>query len=184
MTAAEVIHLTRNYHTEMRQVIDAYIADAVAAHGSYSPPLLATEIVEKLQANDPDLIEGWLSAQATDIVRETIGKIGRSTRAHAHKSTSRRNFAAAVEAHQAGDSTQLRKYSEVPFPVPDGQKPLGLLTRAELVYAKGTYLQRAEQNRFKAVFIDKLLQKVTDNTTVNDHYTEDQLAAMFKTFGR
>lgn len=184
MTAAEVLHLKRDYHTEMRQVIDTYIADAVATHGEYNPPLVATDIVDKLQANDPDLLDGWLHAQATEFVREMIGRIGRSARHNAQRQQPRREFAAAVEKHKSGDSTKLRKYSELPFAVPGGQKPLGKLNRDELVYAKGTYVQRAEQNKFKAVLLGKLLQKVTADSTVEDHYTEDQLAVMFKDFGR
>lgn len=184
MTAAKVLHLTRNYHAEMRTLIDDAISSASVGDGSYSPPLVATEIVEKLQANDPDLLDGWLHAQAGEFVREAISKIGRSARARAHKQEPRRKFAAAVEEHNAGDSTALRKISDIPFPVPTGQKPLGLLNRAELVYAMGTYTQRAERNRFKAVFLGKLLQRVTDGTTVNDHFTDEQLASMYQSFGR
>jgi len=49
----------RDYAAEMRAVIDSE-----TSHGPYVSRQAAADIVEKLRANDPHLLDGWLSQPA------------------------------------------------------------------------------------------------------------------------
>jgi hypothetical protein len=165
---------TRDYAAEMRAVIDAATAD-----GPYVPGIVAAEIAEKLRATDPGLLDGWLRAQAHQFIREAIGARDRSARSWARHAAPRAEFAAATAAHEAGDPHPLRSYLNLPFPVADGShRPLATLTRADLLYVEGDYRRRADDNAFYATLMATMAKKVGSGT-VADHYTEEQLAAMF-----
>lgn len=165
----------RDYAGEVGALIDE-----ATSHGPYVPGIIACQLVEKLRANDPDLLLGWLDAQAADFLRRAIGDRDRSIRAHTRHHAGRRAFAAAAEAHQQGDTTALDSYLTMPFSVADGShKPLAHLTRDDLMYVRDDYQSRVEANAFYVQLADALLKRVTAGTTVADHYTPEQLAAMF-----
>lgn len=176
---ATLLPTSRDYAGEMRQLIDQHTAE-----GGYIPGIVASELVAKLRATDPDLLAGWLDAQAEQFVREAIGRRDRSIRAHTRRVASAREFQAATESHQAGDDTALRKYLEIPFTVADGSRwALGKLTRDDLLYVQSDYQRRADENLFYAALLGAIAKKVTTGR-VEDHYTEQQMASMFEQFGR
>lgn len=71
----------RDFAAEMRAVIDT------ATEGTpYVARVVAGEIVEKLRANDPDLLAGWLDAHAESLLWQAINDRDRSARAHAKAS--------------------------------------------------------------------------------------------------
>lgn len=177
MTAATTARDTRDYCADMRAVIDT------ATDGEpYIPGIVATEIVDKLRANDPDLLDGWLHAQAEQFVREAIGQRDRSARARVRHQKPGRTFAEAVDKHDAGDSTELRKYLDMPFTVADGtHRPLATLNRDDLLFVQSTYQSRADENLFYVAFTGALAKKVKSGT-VGDHYSEAQMARMFDSF--
>lgn len=165
----------RDYCTEMRQIIDQ-----ATATGGYIPGVVADEITAKLRATDRDLLAGWLDAQAARFIREAIGERDRAIRARARHQASRGVFAAAVEAHSAGDSAALGGYLAMPFSLADGShQALGKLKRDDLLYVAGTYERRENENAFYKSVIRALAKKVGKGA-VEDHFTEGQLAAMFE----
>lgn len=164
----------RDYGTEMRRVIDS-----ATSSGAYTSCVVATEIVERLRVEDPELLDGWLRAQATQFIRMAINDRDRSIRTAARHRARPAAFAEAVTTHQAGDSTQLRGWLDVPFTLEDGsRKPLGKLRRDDLLYVAGTYARRTEDNRLMDAFMTALAKKV-GTRTVSEHYADHELTTMF-----
>jgi hypothetical protein len=165
--------MSRDYAAEMRAVIDAE-----TSHGPYVSRVIAREIVEKLEANDPDLLSGWLHAQAEQLVWGAINDRDRSMRASARTSASRSAFARAAEEHDGGDSSSLGHFLESRYVVEDGtRRALATLTKNDLLFVAQTYEDRAAANTFEAVFMRALAKKVRGGC-VADHFTEEKIAAL------
>lgn len=168
----------RDFAAEMRRTIDES-----AGQGDYLPRQLATEIVEKLRANDPELLAGWLDAQAEHFVWQMINDRDRSTRAHA-RSTSRANaFGDAAKAHKSGNGAPLRDFLALRFTVADGhRRALASLTAADLMFVGDSYERRERDNSLMKTLMRALAKKV-GKRTVGDCYSNEQLCAMFDSFG-
>lgn len=153
--------------------------EAATAGGPYVPRTVADELVDKLRATDPDLLSGWLDAQAAHMVWQAINDRDRSRRSRVRAQAGRARFAAAVESHEAGDSAALREWLDMPFTIGDGTRtPLGELRKADLLFVADGYQRRVDDNQMWASFMRALAKKV-GRGTVADHYSEDQLSAMF-----
>ena len=158
----------------MRAVIDQHTSD-----GPYVPRRAAEEIVEKLRANDPDLLAAWLDTQAAHFVWDVINRRDHSRRAvtnHAAKSGVFREVAAA---HAAGDSTQLVGFLAAPYTIADGsRRTLGTLTHDDLLFVAARYNDRARDNALRGAFM-KALAKRVKNGTVADHFDEARLVEVW-----
>jgi hypothetical protein len=169
---------SRDYTAEMRAVIDAE-----TGHGPYVSRVIAREIAEKLAANDPDLLHGWLFEHAERLIWAAINERDRSKRASARVTASRSVFAAALEANEAGDAEPLGRFLGCPYVVEDGtRRVLAELSRADLNFVAQTYDDRARQNSFEAAFFRALAKKVR-NGTVADHFTEEKIAELRRSLG-
>ena len=162
--------MSRDYAAEMRAIIDAE-----TSHGPYISRVVAREIVEKLSTNDPELLNGWLLAQAEQLIWAAINTVDRSTRSRARATGSRSDFAAAAAEHGEGDSEKLSHWLVSRFVVADGtRRALATLTKDDLLFVAEKYEDRSKANAFEAVFMRTLARKVSDGT-VADHFTEEQI---------
>lgn len=165
---------TRDYAADMRREIDQ-----ATAEGPYVTRAVATELVEKLCVHDPELLYGWLYAQAAQFIWQAINDRDRSMRAAARHRAPRQEFAGAVSAHRAGDSAPLRGWLSCPFPVADGsKKALSVLDNEDLRFVGNDYTRRAEKNKLMATFMSALEKRVQTGT-VGDYFTNEQLTDMF-----
>lgn len=165
--------MIRDYAADMRAVIDAE-----TSHGPYVSRVIAREIVEKLTVNDPELLDGWLHAQAEQLIWSAINTVDRSVRASARSSASRSAFADAAAEHDDGDSTALGRFLVARYVVEDGtRRELATLTKADLLFVADTYDARAKANAFEAAFMRALAKKVR-NGTVADHFDEVKIAEL------
>jgi hypothetical protein len=163
----------RDYATEMRAVIDA------EATGTYVPALVAAGICEKLRDVDPDLLAGWLDAQAEQILRHAINLRDCSQRTAARHHRPRSVFAADAEAAEAGEPERLAGWLDTRFTVEDGSRtPLRDLDRDGLLFASDTYTARAKDNQMMAAFLKAVSRKVRTGV-VGDHFTDEALATMW-----
>lgn len=168
----------RDYCSEMRAVIDA----ATETMDEYVAGIVAHEIVEKLRESDPDLLHGWLDAQAARFVREAIGTRDRSLRSHLHRTARAREFDEATQQFHDGDLTALTSYMTMPVTVGHNvRKPLGRLNHDELLFAHDDYARRAHENKIYADVMARLAETVMIGV-VEDHYTEQQLRNIFTCF--
>ncbi|MGD9991014.1 hypothetical protein [Pseudonocardia sp.] len=158
----------------MRDLIDQHTGS-----GPYVPRVAATEIVEKLRENDPDLLSDWLDEQATHFVWQAINDRDRSRRSRAVHTNRSSAFREAAVSHTAGDVTALRAFLDAPYTVADGsRRRLAELRRDDLLHVAGAYDKRAHENGMWSAFMKALAKKVSRGT-VSDHFTEPQLAAMW-----
>jgi hypothetical protein len=166
---------TRDYATDMRAVIDAETGD-----GPYVSRTVAVQIVEKLTATDVDLLSGWLHFQAEQLLWQAINDRDRSTRAHARATASRSVFRDASAAHDAGDSTSLRGFLDVPYVVEDGSRVrLADLMAADLRFVAESYDTTARKNAMNATFMRALAKKVSKGK-VSDHFTNEAIADLWR----
>lgn len=170
--------MERNYAAEMRQLIDEETEAA-----PYVSAVVAQNIVEKLQANDPDLLHGWLDAQAVSLLRHAINLRDASRRTHARLTASRSVFAdAAIEAEQ-GNKEPLTKFLHTVYVVEDGSRvQLGQMREPQLLYVADSYRRRAKDAMMQQAFLRAIARKVGDDK-VSDHFDEEQLAALWRTIG-
>lgn len=168
----------RDYAAEMRAVIDGELqAPEIAV------PLVARDVVEKLRANDPELLAGWLDAQADVILTEHIGSRLRSVRQRTRIQGRRSAFGEHVERFEAGsDPASVSSWLTTHFHGPTGDMHLGRFDHDALVFAKDAYAERAAVNAFESHFFAALAKKVNGGT-VADHFTDEQIAAMRSSLG-
>lgn len=167
----------RDYAGEMHELVShALEAPSVVV------PLLAHDLVEKLEANDPDLLRGWLMAKAPGLLSEYIGGLLRSRRSHARATAKRGIFANDAARHESGDSEALAGWLTTKYFVGPEQKNLGDFTREDLKTASAEYSERSRTNAFEAHFLTALAKKVTGSKKVSDVYTEEQITRMRSSF--
>lgn len=168
----------RDHLGEMRDLIDR----ACSGAEGYLPAAVAEKLVWDLRETDPGLLAGWLDRMAVQVVREMINRIDSSRRGAALYSRRHSAFRAAVVAHEGGAPDALQRLLDSPWLCADGaRRPLGRMRRPDLLHASGAYLDRAVQNRALGLFLGVLARRVGDGR-VEDHYSEEQVRAMFGSF--
>lgn len=177
MTSAEP-RVSRDYAAELRAIVDAE-----TSRGPYVSRVVAADVVGKLLANDPDLLDGWLHANAENFVWQMINDRDRSLRSHARQTSGRREFAADAKDHAEGNSAPLVRWLTVPFAVADGsRKRLAEMTADDLLFAADGYEARARENKMTAAFLKAIARKVKKGK-VSDHFADEQLVAMWESLG-
>jgi hypothetical protein len=167
--------MSRNYATEMRATIDAETAD-----GPYMSVVVAARIVEKLEATDPELLQGWLSTQAVQFVRMAINARDCSTRTHARATAGRSVFKEMADAAEAGDAEPLGSWLRTVFVLEDGSRQrLAEMRAADLTFVADDYGRRAADALMQESFLRALAKKV-GKRKVSDVYDEDKLAQLWQ----
>lgn len=169
----------RDYVGEMRELIDLRTAGLTG----YVAIEVAKQLVVELRETDPELLAGWLDAQAEQFIREMITARDRSIRSRQVHVARSAEFGSAMNAAQrTGNTATLTRFLSTPFTVEgEVRKPLGAMNHADLLFVKDEYERRSRENRMYARIMDKLAQTVTTGT-VSDHYSEAQLATLFGFF--
>lgn len=167
----------RDFVGEMRALIDA------EATGTYVPATVAQDLTKKLRATDADLLAGWLDAQAETFLRQAINARDNSQRTAARHSRPRSVFAADAAAAEAGDPEPMARWLDVRFTVEDGSRtPLREMTKDQLLFAGDAYEARAQENKLTSSFLKAIARKVGADK-VADHFTDEQLTAMWDSLG-
>lgn len=165
---------TRNYAAEMRALIDAETAG-----GPYVSAAVAERIVEKLEAADPELLDGWLHAQAVGFIRHAINLRDCSQRTHARLTASRSVFRDAASAAEAGDTEALSSWLTTVYVVEDGSRVrLAEMRKPELLFVADDYGRRAADALLQEAFLRALAKKVGQRK-VSDVFDEEKLSALW-----
>lgn len=163
----------RDYFATMREVIEAHIDQ-----GPFISNVAAAEIVEKLRANDPDLLYGWLAAHAVQIVRVAILEIDRSRRSSARVQTARSVFAAAAERAEQGDPNGLEQFRtgwlSTRFVVDGERRLLSDLTGEDILKIADDYHKRAESNLLEEAFMRAIAKRI-GKRRVGDVLSDEKL---------
>lgn len=168
--------MSRDYAAEMRALIDA------ETKGAYESRVVAAHIVEKLRATDQELLTGWLDAQAESLLWQAINDRDRSSRAATRSASSRSVFARDAKAHEdGGETTVLARWLSTPFTLPTNvRKPLGDMTKEDLLATSGTYEEKARSNRMTAAFLAALAKRTPRGKTVRDVFDDDKIDRMWQ----
>lgn len=165
----------RDYLAEMRAVIAAETTG-----GPYVSAIVAQHIINKLRVTDPDLLEGWLNANAVAFVRHAINLRDCSARTTARHTAKRQAFGESATRFEQGDRTAMTHWLTVVHVVEDGsRKKLAEMTAADLAHVADGYESRAAENAMTAAFLRALGKKV-GRRTVADVFTEEKLTALWQ----
>lgn len=160
--------------------VRAFVDTVTARQGSYVVAQVAEYVVRWLRAHDPELLQGFLDAQAEYLVRAMVNERDRSARTHARMTSGRTAFRELAERFETGDTEALTGWLAVPIVLPEHvRKPLAELTAADLLYAADRYREYARNNSMMEMFLRTIAAKVGDDT-VADHFTAEQLSAMYR----
>jgi 5-carboxymethyl-2-hydroxymuconate isomerase len=168
----------RDYVGEMRERMD----HALAQNPTRTRREISDQLVAQLRVEDPDLLAGWLDAQAEQICREVIGHIELSVRAYQYATAGRRVFRAAVDSAAAGDLTSLASFLDASFVVDPERtrKRLRDMTATDLAFVAGLHEDLARQNTLRAVFMRELEKQCrAKKATVGELYDDIQLSKMW-----
>jgi hypothetical protein len=177
--------MTRDYLTEMNDVIDAALPD-----GDYVAPVVAHDLVEKLLANDPDLLRGWCEARYEPILADFIHHKVKGRRNASRESLARTAFAeAAREFTASGDVSALREAVRSPF---DAEYVVshGLLRRKvrDMVGADHLFVAKeyAETKQIAALLesFHRAVAKKIGGKRTSEVFTEETYLAMYRSITR
>lgn len=167
----------RNYAAELRAVIDAETADG----SPYIAKVIAEQVVEKLRANDPDLLDGFLRAHEVQIVYKAINERDASRRAYVRVAATRSVFREAAQAAaDSGDMQGVARFLTTVYTVEDGTRVrLSEMRKPDLLYVADRYADRAKDNLLQEAFMRRLAKKVGSGQ-VSDHFTDARLAEIWQ----
>ncbi len=171
--------MTRDYAAEMLKIIDEAIDGE-----PYKSRIVAAKVVETLRATDPDLLHGWLDAQAEDFIWNLINTRDRSGRAHVKATSGAKVFGEMTErTAETGNTGELTGFLAERWTTADNlRKPLGLFDQADLTGTADRYATLAARNKMNEIFLRKIAEKVGDDL-VKDHFTSEQLTDMWRSLG-
>lgn len=165
----------RDYVGEMRALLDAE-----AAKSTDPAPVIAERVVRKLRTTDPDLLSGWLHANAHTFVREAIGAAARSVRSHLRQTQGRGVFAGDAEAFKSGDAEAMDRWLDATYRVEGGvRKPLRDMTSADLLWKADEYEKTERDAAMEKAFLRAIAKKV-GKSTVGERLTEEQIRTIRK----
>lgn len=168
--------MSRDYLTDMNEAIEEAIPD-----GDYTAPLVAADLVDRLRAEDPDLLSGWLELKAAVFLADAVARRSNSRRQAARVSAPRRAFAEAARSFGSdGDATVLRPFAaEYVVDEENTRRTVARMTAEDCRFVAGRYDETARQAKLEASFHRAVAKKVGVRT-VGDVFTEEQYMAMYR----
>jgi len=132
----------------MSSIFDALID----AEADLVPAVEACRLAERLRADDPELLTGWLDACAEPLISDALRARNRQNRQHMSAIRGRTQFARDMEKG-AFSAYRLRLLIE------DGsQRRLGDMTADDCRWSAKDYRSRAGQMASRATFFDRLAE--------------------------
>ena len=175
----------RDYLAEVSEEVAKYLE----SHEHVISAEVAAELIARWEAEDPDLLIGWLRARSRQILRDYVYSVSLSRGARRPREEQQGRFAKfsagfseALEggAEKGREFYRYHSVTEGPLLV---RKPLGDLTAVQVVEVQGRYKKSAAENAFMARVLNAVAKKVAiagPDAVVGDCYTPAQLEEMFK----
>lgn len=168
--------MSRDYIADMNDAIEAAIPD-----GDYTAPLVAADLVDRLRAEDPDLLNGWLELKAAVFLADAVARKSNSKRQTARVGAPRRAFAEAARAFaETGDVVVFSPFAaEYVVDEENTRRTVARMTAADCLFVAGRYEDTARQAKLEASFHRAVAKKV-GKRTVGDAFTEEQYLTMYR----
>ncbi|WP_329215118.1 hypothetical protein OG352_06065 [Streptomyces sp. NBC_01485] len=168
--------MDRDCLTDMSTAIE----DAIP-NGDYTAPLVAADLVDRLRAEDPDLLAGWLDLRAAVFLADAIARKSNSKRQATRVGAPRRAFAEAARSFaDTGDAAALSPFAaEYVVDEDNTRRTVARMTAADCLFVAGRYDETARQAKLEASFHRAVAKKVGKGT-VGDAFTEEQYLTMYR----
>src|SRR5262249_22205909 len=98
----------RDYDKDMLETARAAIPE-----WDFVPGVVASDLVQRLRKDDPDLLEGWLQEHAVAILTDYIGTLLRRDRMRERRNEATSAFRDAADEAEAGDPESLDSFKVV-----------------------------------------------------------------------
>lgn len=148
-------------HITIRTLVIEY-ADSGLDHG---------QIYEKLEANHPDAVDGYVATQRRALLVQAIRMIvGSTRRQRAHRA----RFAVAVDKIAAGENVLRSLHAG---------KSLVEMTKRDLLDFAADEEQAGNSRLSNARLARALARKVPKDKTVGDVFTPEQITDLYRRFG-
>lgn len=171
--------MSRDYLADMDAAIDAALPDV--SQSDYTAPIVAAELVDRLRAEDPDLLSGWLHLKAHVFLGDVVARKSNSKRQAARRSAPRRAFAEAARSFgETADETVLSPFvAEYVVDDQNTRRTVARMTSADCLFVAARYEDTAKQAKLEAAFHRAVAKKV-GKRTVGDAFTEEQYLTMYR----
>lgn len=142
-------------------------------------PVVAAELVEKLRANDPELLTGWLNARAVAVLNDYLRHLDSVQRAKTRVRAPGRAFAEAARAFEAGEAPM--RIFEARYVISDvgARRRVGDMTGADHKFVADRYGDSARRDAFLES-VHRAVAAVVGDRRTEEVYSAEQYAAMFK----
>lgn len=168
--------MSRDYLADMDAAVEAAIPDS-----DYTAPMVAADLVDRLRAEDPDLLSGWLHLKAPVLLADVVARKSNSKRQAARRSAPRRAFAEAARSFaETGDGAVFSPFAaEYVVDEENTRRTVARMTAADCLFVAGRYDDTAKQAKLEASFHRAVAKKV-GKRTVGEAFTEEQYLTMYR----
>jgi hypothetical protein len=168
--------MPRDFASEMEDVFNRHTAD----RDSYVLRDVAAKVIAWCQHNDPELLQGWLSLRAQDMIWDTLNKREQSNRLKAQRSTKHAVFNRALEAAYNGNAQPAReqmsmldaKFSCTPN---HDRKKYRTMTSEEVLHVARNYARIEKHSGLRRAFHEMVAAKLLPGEVVGDRFTAESL---------
>lgn len=172
----------RDYNAEILELVQ----EATTA-GDFVARLVADDIVDKLRANDPDLLAGWLNQRAGEILGSWIAVHYNGLRNRSRAMAPRRAFAEAAERFTGSggtDTSALDPFSAM-YVVDHThlRRRVADMTGADHTFVADRYADDKNTAAMLEAFHRAVAKRVGDKRT-EDVYSAEQYMAMYRSITR
>lgn len=168
--------MSRDYLADMNEAIENAIPD-----GDYTAPLVAADLVDRLRAEDPDLLTGWLELKAAVFLADAVARRSNSKRQLARVGAPRRAFAEAARSFGSdGDAVVLRPFAaEYVVDEENTRRAVAQMTGADHLFVAARYEDTEKRAKLEKSFHRAVAKKVGNKLTT-EVFSEDQYLTMYR----
>lgn len=168
--------MSRDYLTDMNEAIEETIPD-----GDYTAPLVAADLVDRLRAEDPDLLTGWLELKAAVFLADAVARRSNGRRQAARVAQPRRAFAEAARSFaDTGDAAVLRPFAaEYVVDAENTRRTVAQMTGTDHLFVADRYEDTEKRAKLEKLFHRAVAMKVGNRLTT-EVFSEEQYAAMYQ----
>lgn len=170
----------RDYNTEILNLVKE-----MTPAGDFTARLVADDVINKLRANDPELLAGWLDLRAGEILGAWIAAHYNSLRSRTRIMAPRRAFAEAAERFtETREPVILDPFAAVYVVDHENlRRRVADMTGADHSFVADRYADDKHTAAMLEAFHRAVAKKVGDKRTA-DVFSTDQYLAMYRSITR
>lgn len=177
--------MPRDYVREM----DALFAKLIDDRDSFVLRDIANEALTWCQEHDPELLRGWLTLQAEDMLWHVLSRKQAGERANASRVNRHAVFQDALNsAVPGGSGKQAREYlsmldARFACNAKREHKKYGLMTKEEVLFVAETYHKLETRSGLRRLFHETVARELQEGQTVADIFSPHRLMGIQRELG-